>query len=337
MGRSRRLIAAVIVALSLVLPGALCLGLALLPVASLSDLVGGSSRRRRVDDPAGVGQLVGVHELVAALGVARDTRRRRRRSRRRRRRCARGGALPASPWSVWRSRPPAPGCSWAPSPHGDIPEERSTWLPRSRRVVSSSRTAATGRAASSSTTTTGSARTAPPVWAARCGTRWTWWRSSRTAARREASCLVATRPIASGRRPLLAPCDGVVAHAEDGVEDNAAFGAHRPYGVGNHVVVRTDGDVYVVLGHLRCGSVSVAAGDEVRTGDRARRRRQLRLDREAAPAHAGDAQPGRGLVARRARPDTHRRPLPGEEPDVPRMRGWVATDASPSFRATMSV
>ena len=39
MGRSRRLIAAVIVALSLVLPGALCLGLALLPVASLSELV----------------------------------------------------------------------------------------------------------------------------------------------------------------------------------------------------------------------------------------------------------------------------------------------------------
>ena len=69
-------------------------------------------------------------------------------------------------------------------------------------------------------------------------------------------------------RPLLAPCDGVVAHAEDGVEDNAAFGAHRPYGVGNHVVVRTDGDLYVVLGHLRRGSVSVATGDEVRTGDR---------------------------------------------------------------------
>jgi Peptidase family M23 len=66
-------------------------------------------------------------------------------------------------------------------------------------------------------------------------------------------------------RPLLAPCDGVVVHAESAVEDNAAFGADRPYGVGNHVVIRTDGDAYVVLGHVRCGSVTVAVGDGVRT------------------------------------------------------------------------
>jgi hypothetical protein len=69
-------------------------------------------------------------------------------------------------------------------------------------------------------------------------------------------------------RPLLAPCDGVVAHVEDGVEDNAAFGTQRPYGVGNHVVIRTGTDVYVVLGHLRHGSVCVARGDPVRAGDR---------------------------------------------------------------------
>jgi hypothetical protein len=67
-------------------------------------------------------------------------------------------------------------------------------------------------------------------------------------------------------RPLLAPCDGVVAHAEDSVPDNSAFGARRPYGVGNHVVIRADHDTYVVLGHVRHGTVAVATGDPVRRG-----------------------------------------------------------------------
>jgi hypothetical protein len=68
-------------------------------------------------------------------------------------------------------------------------------------------------------------------------------------------------------RLLLAPCAGIVAHVENGIEDNAAFGSDRPYGVGNHVVIRTVGDVYVTLGHLRCGSVRVRPGDAVRVGD----------------------------------------------------------------------
>jgi hypothetical protein len=68
-------------------------------------------------------------------------------------------------------------------------------------------------------------------------------------------------------RPLLAPCDGVVAHVTSDVPDNTAFGHDRPYGVGNHVVIRSGVDVYVTLGHLRRGSVRVAAGQEVRAGD----------------------------------------------------------------------
>jgi hypothetical protein len=67
-------------------------------------------------------------------------------------------------------------------------------------------------------------------------------------------------------RPLLAPCDGRVVHVVNDVLDNAAFGSHRPYGVGNHVVIRKDDDVYVVLGHMRQGSVTVGAGDMVRAG-----------------------------------------------------------------------
>lgn len=69
-------------------------------------------------------------------------------------------------------------------------------------------------------------------------------------------------------RPLHAPCDGVVAEAKDEVEDNAAFGHHRPYGVGNQVVIRAGSDVYIVLGHMRHGSLSVTAGDSVRAGQK---------------------------------------------------------------------
>ena len=41
--------------------------------------------------------------------------------------------------------------------------------------------------------------------------------------------------------PVHAPCAGVVAQAVNDVVDNTAFGSHRPYGVGNHVVIRTPG------------------------------------------------------------------------------------------------
>jgi hypothetical protein len=68
-------------------------------------------------------------------------------------------------------------------------------------------------------------------------------------------------------RPVLAPCDGVVAHVANDVVDNTAFGLHRPYGVGNQVVIRSGPDLYVVMGHLRQGSVRVAPGDAVRVGD----------------------------------------------------------------------
>jgi hypothetical protein len=68
-------------------------------------------------------------------------------------------------------------------------------------------------------------------------------------------------------RPIHAPCDGVVAHVAADVADNTAFGPHRPYGVGNHVVIRTGADLYVVVGHLRHGSLRVRAGDTVRAGE----------------------------------------------------------------------
>jgi hypothetical protein len=69
------------------------------------------------------------------------------------------------------------------------------------------------------------------------------------------------------QRPLKAPCDGRIVHVVNDIADNAAFGRERPYGVGNHVVLRRGEDVYVVLGHLLQGSVAVAAGQDVRMGE----------------------------------------------------------------------
>jgi hypothetical protein len=67
-------------------------------------------------------------------------------------------------------------------------------------------------------------------------------------------------------KPLLAPCRGRVVHAVNDVADNAAFGSNRPYGLGNHVVIRKGDDEYVVLGHMRQGTVAVKPGDEVQAG-----------------------------------------------------------------------
>lgn len=67
-------------------------------------------------------------------------------------------------------------------------------------------------------------------------------------------------------KPLNAPCHGRVVHAVSGVADNTAFGANRPYGIGNHVVLRKGDDEYVVLGHMRQGTICVQPGDDVRTG-----------------------------------------------------------------------
>lgn len=67
-------------------------------------------------------------------------------------------------------------------------------------------------------------------------------------------------------KPLYAPCDGTIVHVVNNVEDNVSFGYHRPNGLGNHVVLEAAGRTFVVLGHLRCGSVAVEPGETVREG-----------------------------------------------------------------------
>ena len=87
-------------------------------------------------------------------------------------------------------------------------------------------------------------------------------------------------------RPIIAPCPGHVVIVHDGEADHEARRSQvrlLPYLLGqasrvrggpaaiagNHVVIATSpSGPYVLLAHLRRGSVTVAVGDRVRTGDR---------------------------------------------------------------------
>ncbi len=69
-------------------------------------------------------------------------------------------------------------------------------------------------------------------------------------------------------QPILAPCDGMVVHVENR-QDDAPPGArshHRARPLGNYVSIQTP-QGYVILAHLRAGSVGVRVGDTVRAGD----------------------------------------------------------------------
>jgi len=66
--------------------------------------------------------------------------------------------------------------------------------------------------------------------------------------------------------PVLAPCSGRIVAAEDGADDMPPPQVDRRHMAGNHVIVECDG-LWVVLGHLRRGSVAVRAGQVVAVGD----------------------------------------------------------------------
>lgn len=66
---------------------------------------------------------------------------------------------------------------------------------------------------------------------------------------------------------LRAPCDGVVVAAESAMPDFKVPQEDWVNRLGNHVILRC-GQVEIVLAHMRQGSVIVAPGDSVSTGDR---------------------------------------------------------------------
>ena len=65
---------------------------------------------------------------------------------------------------------------------------------------------------------------------------------------------------------VYSPVSGTVYKAENGIDDNIPFSGSYPYNTGNTVVIR-DGDLFMLIGHLRKGSVRVATGDYVSAGE----------------------------------------------------------------------
>ena len=109
----------------------------------------------------------------------------------------------------------------------------------------------------------------------------------RTAERNDWRTVLATEPperFLSYGRPVLAPADGVVAAVHDGETDHEARRSQLalvPYALtqrarlsrgvnavaGNHVIIALrESGTFLALVHLRAGSLSVAAGDRVVTG-----------------------------------------------------------------------
>jgi murein DD-endopeptidase MepM/ murein hydrolase activator NlpD len=113
------------------------------------------------------------------------------------------------------------------------------------------------------------------------------WLARNSPARRDWRTLLATEPperFFSFGRPILAPADGIIVDAHDGETDHVGRRSQLtlvPYvlgqrarlrqGVGaiagNHLVIALrDSGTFAALVHLRAGSLRVAIGDEVRTG-----------------------------------------------------------------------
>ncbi|MGL5867121.1 MAG: peptidoglycan DD-metalloendopeptidase family protein [Dermatophilaceae bacterium] len=83
-------------------------------------------------------------------------------------------------------------------------------------------------------------------------------------------------------QPVLAPADGTVIRAKNGQRDHRARVSWLGYGLmmlegmayevtgrllGNHVIIEVGPHTYVVLAHLRRGSVRVVPGDRVQAGE----------------------------------------------------------------------
>ncbi|MGM0564317.1 MAG: M23 family metallopeptidase [Pseudomonadota bacterium] len=66
--------------------------------------------------------------------------------------------------------------------------------------------------------------------------------------------------------PVVAPCQGEVALVRDGYEDMPVPVMDREHMAGNHVAIDC-GDFFVILAHLRQGSILVSKGDFVQLGE----------------------------------------------------------------------
>lgn len=65
---------------------------------------------------------------------------------------------------------------------------------------------------------------------------------------------------------VYSPVSGIVFKVENSIEDNIPFSGGYPYNTGNTVVIRSE-NRYMLLGHLKKGSVRVLPGETVSAGD----------------------------------------------------------------------
>lgn len=69
--------------------------------------------------------------------------------------------------------------------------------------------------------------------------------------------------------PLFSPVNGTIAVAKDNMEDSYGVNmvVDSKLAAGNYVVIETKGGYFVVMAHLRSGSLEVTEGQEVKIGD----------------------------------------------------------------------
>ncbi len=67
-------------------------------------------------------------------------------------------------------------------------------------------------------------------------------------------------------KSVLAPADGTVIEVIDGVRDNVPGEMDPGHLTGNTIVIKTDHDEYLLLAHLKQGSVTVSEGQKVNSG-----------------------------------------------------------------------
>ena len=75
--------------------------------------------------------------------------------------------------------------------------------------------------------------------------------------------------VHSWEQPLVSPADGTVVVAHDEMEDSegANFVTDSADAAGNVIVIEFDAGLFVVLAHLRHGTLRVSEGDRIRKGD----------------------------------------------------------------------
>ncbi|MDD5363492.1 MAG: M23 family metallopeptidase [Ignavibacteria bacterium] len=67
---------------------------------------------------------------------------------------------------------------------------------------------------------------------------------------------------------IFSPISGVVVKVIDDIDDNIPFSGNYPYNTGNTIVIREE-NKYLLLGHLKKGSITKKPGDVIQEGEQA--------------------------------------------------------------------